>query len=119
MITSVSQASLKVLLSLGVLLYFRNAQLVTLSPTDQPLLIDDQQVELDMKERRELLQRTCSKYGELLRVPLKLYNKRLRFDVEHNLMYCENYKDCNHFSPTLNTQFPPVLWRPRYSSGLK
>ena len=108
MITSLSQASLKLLLSLGVLLYFRNAQLVTLSPTDQPLLIDDQQVELEMKERRELLERTCSKYGELLRVPLKLYNKRLRFDVEHNLMYCENYKDCNHFSPTLSTQFPPV-----------
>ena len=102
MITSVSQASLKLLLSLGVLLYFRNAQL-TLSQTDQPLLIDDQQVELEMKERREVLQRTCSKYGELLRVPLKLYNKRLRFDLEHNLMYCENYKDCNHFSPTLIT----------------
>ena len=31
-----------------------------------------------MKERRELVERTCSKYGRRLKVPLKLYNKKLR-----------------------------------------
>ena len=70
----VYQVSLKLLLPLGILLYFRNAQHLTLSRT----LGRDQQVELEMKERRELVERTCSKYGRRLKVPLKLYNKKLR-----------------------------------------
>ena len=37
-------------------------------------------VELDMRERRDLLRRTCSKYANRLKVPLKLYNKKLRSD---------------------------------------
>ena len=79
-----------------------------------------------MKERRELVERTCSKYGRRLKVPLKLYNKKLRsaermsiskknvenvfrFDVEHNLMYCENYKDCHYFRPKSHTSQTSLL----------
>ena len=73
-------------------------------------------VDLDMKERRHLLGTVCNSYGRRLKVPLKLYNKKLRsvvshgsfsefnirifsrFDLKHRLMYCENYKELLYFS---------------------
>ena len=64
-----------------------------------------------MAQRRDQVTKTCSKYGSRLKIPLKLYNKKLRwcikvvilmfyqpsdwtfrFDVKHRIMYCENYK---------------------------
>lgn len=91
MITSRGVSPLKLLLlSLGILLYFRNDQLITLSQKDQVAeeSVQDQQVGEDMKERRELLRRTCSKYGQRLKVPLKLYNKKLRLAERE---YLEEY----------------------------
>ena len=126
MITSRGVSPLKLLLlSLGILLYFRNDQLITLSQKDKVAeeSVQDQQVGEDMKERRELLRRTCSKYGQRLKVPLKLYNKKLRsvvspgsfsefnirifsrFDLKHRLMYCENYKELLYFS----LRFPMIV----------
>ena len=86
---------------------------VTVGRAQSPLLQD--LVELDMKERRDLLGTVCSRYGRRLKVPLKSYNKKLRyqwsiyliksirilsrFDLKHHLMYCENYKELLlHFS---------------------
>ena len=91
MITSRGVSPLKLLLlSLGILLYFRNDQLITLSQKDKVAeeSVQDQQVGEDMKERRELLRRTCSKYGQRLKVPLKLYNKKLRLAERE---YLEEY----------------------------
>ena len=70
-----------------------------------------QVIEEEMKQRREQVAKTCSKYGSRLKIPLKLYNKKLRwfikveilmfyqhsdwpfrFDLKHGIMYCENYK---------------------------
>ena len=31
-----------------------------------------------MKQRRDQVAKTCSKYGSRLKIPLKLYNKKLR-----------------------------------------
>ena len=31
-----------------------------------------------MRQRREQVERTCARYGTRLKVPLKLYNKKLR-----------------------------------------
>merc|ERR1712038_1804744 len=50
------------------------------------------EVEADLFQRRSLVKTTCKKYGHALKIPLKLYKKRLRFDSAHRLMYCENYK---------------------------
>ena len=40
-----------------------------------------QEVEEDMGVRRSVLEGVCAREGHKLRVPLKLYNKRLRFAV--------------------------------------
>ena len=37
-----------------------------------------QEIELDMAERRVTMKTTCERYGHSLKVPLKLYNKKLR-----------------------------------------
>ena len=82
--------------TVGISLVFINTQLInTQSPANYspqvrplvkrpgqltahwPLLLQDL-VELDMKERRDLLATVCSRYGRRLKVPLKLYNKKLR-----------------------------------------
>ena len=40
-------------------------------------------IEMDMQLRRDQVKKTCLKYGRKLKIPLKLYNKRLRFDFSH------------------------------------
>merc|ERR1711973_531820 len=62
-------------------------------PGDEPdMQINITEVEEDLFQRRSLVKTTCKKYGHALKIPLKLYKKRLRFDSAHRLMYCENYK---------------------------
>ena len=34
-----------------------------------------------MRQRREQVERTCARYGSKLKVPLKLYNKKLRSGI--------------------------------------
>ena len=77
---------IKLVATAGLGLLILNTQLIkTQSPANSspevgraqsPLLQD--LVELDMKERRDLLGTVCSRYGRRLKVPLKLYNKKLR-----------------------------------------
>ena len=43
-----------------------------------PTNLDD--IETIMQLRRDQVKKTCLKYGRKLKVPLKLYNKRLRLD---------------------------------------
>ena len=38
----------------------------------------NKEIETELQQRREQVSRTCSKYGRRLKVPLKLYNKKLR-----------------------------------------
>ena len=91
---------IKLMATVGIFLLFLNTQLIktqtpaNYSPQVRPLvereetrsahcsLILQELVELDMKERRELLGSVCSKYGRRLKVPLKLYNKKLRSVVD-------------------------------------
>jgi len=62
-------------------------------PGDEPdMQINITEVEEELSQRRSLVKTTCKKYGHALKIPLKLYKKRLRFDSAHRLMYCENYK---------------------------
>ena len=81
--------TLKLVTSLLLLLYLINTRLAfsPFSPSQRSSSLRSGQeslqagrVELDMRERRDLLRRTCSKYANRLKVPLKLYNKKLRSD---------------------------------------
>ena len=38
----------------------------------------NKEIETELQQRREQVSRTCLKYGRRLKVPLKLYNKKLR-----------------------------------------
>ena len=83
-----------------------------------------QVIEEEMKQRREQVAKTCSRYGSRLKIPLKLYNKKLRwfikveilmfyqhsdwpfrFDLKHGIMYCENYKVRFQVSMSLSWMF--------------
>ena len=86
---------IKLMATAGVSLLLINTQLFnTQSPAnnrpqvrsesetvDRATLLQDL-FELDMKERRDLLGKVCSRYGKRLKVPLKLYNKKLRSVVD-------------------------------------
>ena len=47
-------------------------------------------VETEMQLRRNQVKKTCLKYGRKLKVPLKLYNKRLRLDFYYLV---DNFKE--------------------------